>query len=206
MGARVRLYNPEWTNLTTQLGTLYRPDEYGKKAPMFEIFHKGTSSAAATEIGGAVNSAKDGTTTPFGITVVSSSAEDDDGAAGACRAIAVIGVSIPYAKITTFVESNALVQPLYTVEEVRMNGTTDVVPVERAYLRLIHAYGIEWGSTGGGNPTGNITVESPANTALLTIAAAANESNGCTLYGAANHWGRWRYVRAGPQDLAFNNT
>lgn len=205
MGARVRLYNPEWTNLTTQKATLFRKDEYGKSPTMFEIFCTGTSSADATELGGAANSAKDGTTTPFGITVVSSDAGDIDAADGKVRAIAVIGVSIPYADITKFVADPTKVEVCYSVEEVRMNGTTDVVCTDRAYLRLIHAYAIEWGS-GGADAEGNITVESPANTALLTISAGSNESNASTIYGAQDHWARWRYVRLNPHDVAFNNT
>jgi hypothetical protein len=201
----VRLYNPEWTNLTTQVDTLYRKDEYGKAPTMFEIFYKGTSSADATELGGAADSAKDGTATPFAITVVSASANDTDAANKDVRAIAVIGVSIPYADIGKYVNDPTSCTPQYSVEEVRMNGTTDVTPTERAYLHVIHAYAIEWGSNGA-DAAGAITVESPANTALLTIAAAANESNGSIIYGAADHWGRWRYVRTGPQDVAFNNT
>ena len=42
-------------------------------------------------------------------------------------------------------------------------------------------YAIEWGS-GDDDAAGNITVESPANTALLTIAANANESNSSVIY------------------------
>ena len=171
---------------------------------MIEIFYKGTSSADATELGGAADSAKDGTATPFAITVVSASADDTDDSTKDVRAIAVIGVSIPYGDIGKFVSDPTSCTPQYTIEEVRMNGTTDVTPTERAYLHVIHAYAIEWGSNGQ-DAAGAITIESPADTTLIQIALGENESNASIIYGAADHWGRWRYVRTGPHDVVFNN-
>ena len=62
-----------------------------------------------------------------------------------------------------------------------MAGVADVTST-RFYLRTpIHAYGIQWGS-GGDDASAAITIEAPANTALLTIVINQNESGGCTLW------------------------
>lgn len=323
MGARVRLYNPDWNNLTTQEHTLYRKDEYGNSPQMFHIFYKGTSNANATELGGAADNALDGTTTPIKISVESASADDNDASNGHVRAIAVIGVSV--ASQVDYLADRE--DPVYSVEEFRMNGTTMVYST-RYYLRVIHAYAIEWG-TGDTDAAGTITIEDgrqqeeistvtciakasmdasdyfqmysadgddtetafyvwydlndgdgdPGGTGtgiecaihgdttaeevaattvtaingsaaevtatrsgavvtitndnhgavtdtvdsdtgftfattqqgvaigdtIATIAAAANESNGSAIYGCVNHRGRWRYIRLGAHDVAFNN-
>lgn len=143
----------------------------------FEIYWAGATQAGE-ELGTAANSVKDGTTTPFQLTVVSSSANDTNTTAGHVRKVAVIGVSVSEADAKALDISNAKL----TVEVVNMNGTTDVLS-SRYYLRVIHAYACDWG-TGDDDAAGSITVESPANTALLTIAANANESNSGILYFA----------------------
>jgi hypothetical protein len=210
MACRVRLWNPEWTNVTT-LNQLRKSDIHGKRSsPYIEIMYTGTASAAAAEVGGAADSAKDGTGTPFRVNIVSSSADDTDNAAKDCRAVRLIGVSAANASSTTIASATTgrvvddwATNHQYTVEEIRTNGTTDVYST-RFWIRLIHAYGCEFGSAGA-DAKGNITVESPANTTLLTIAAGANESNASAIYGAYGHNGRLTYLRISSADVAWNN-
>jgi hypothetical protein len=99
MACRLRLWNPEWTNVTT-LNQLRKSDVHGKRSsPYVEIMYFGTASAAAAEVGAAADSAKDGTATPFRLNIVSSSADDTDNSAKDCRAVRVIGVSAANASL-----------------------------------------------------------------------------------------------------------
>ena len=200
MACRVRLWNPEWQSSAIGAKELRRNDVHGRNDIYFEIAYKGTSSADATEVGAAANSVLDGTTTPVSLYVVSASASDTDGAAGHVRKVRIIGVSV--ASANDFI--SGLEDPVYSVEEVNMNGTTNVRST-RYYLRVIHMYASDWGS-GDGDAAGNITCEYPENTALLTIAAGANESNGSVIYGASGHFGRWSHCTLCAADVAFNNT
>ena len=131
MACRMRLWNPEWTNITTT-HDIYKADVHSKKSPVYiEIMYNGTCSANATEIGAAADSAKDGTTTPFKLVIVSSSADDTDNAAKDVRAVRVIGISVPgngatIAAATGFVDPDWANKQVYSIEEIKMNGTTDV--------------------------------------------------------------------------------
>lgn len=212
MACRMRLWNPEWISSAIDPKEVRKPDVHGKTPTYIEIIYKGTSSADATEIGGAADSAKDGTGTPFKINVVSSDANDTDATTGDARKVRVIGISVPCdPSDTTIASSTGTVDPLwdsgkevYTIEEINLSGTTDVYS-QRFWIRVMHFYVSDWGS-GGSDAKGNITLESPPNTTLLTIAAAANESNASTIYGADGHYGRLSYGRACAADVAFNNT
>lgn len=212
MANRMRMWNPEYTNITTNLKAIRKDDIHGRRPVYIEIFYTGTSSTNATEIGAAGDAAKDGTTTPFKLVLVSSSANDADSAAGHVRKVRVIGVSVPataadatIAAATGTVDQNwANGMEQYTLEEISMNGSTDVYS-QRFWIRVMHIYASEWGS-GGGDAAGNIAAESPANTALFTIAAAANESQGGKIFGCYGHSGRLTYLKAGANDVAFNNT
>jgi hypothetical protein len=158
-----------------------------KKYRYFVIDHIGETPNGA-ELGTAADSVKDGTTTPFQITVVSSSADDTDSAAKDVRKVAIIGVTVSEADAKALNVSNAKL----TVEVVNMNGTGDVT-TSRYYVRLIHAYACHWGSAGA-DAKGNITIESPANTTLIKIVAGSNESNGGTLYFADGDMVRHDYT------------
>ena len=117
MARKLRLFNPEWNNLTDATA-ITKKDVHGKYPIMFHLSYWGAASDNATEIGGAADADKDGTTTKYQLVVVSSSANDDDGATKHVRAVAVIGISAPTAATGT--------DAVYSVEEFRMNGTSDV--------------------------------------------------------------------------------
>ena len=68
-----------------------------------------------------------------------------------------------------------------------MNGTTDVLS-QRYYLWVDHVYACEWGSGATHDAEGNITVESPANTTLLALAATFNEGEGGTWHWRKDSW------------------
>ena len=175
-----RLYNPELIiDSDGVLPNSLKQTIRGYNIPTYSIKWTGTPQAGE-ELGTAASSVKDGTTTPFQITVVSSSVNDTDAAAGHARKVALIGVSVPsiqaynqwLADSVQYYDS----RPKSTVEVVAMDGTTDVLS-SRYYLWVDHAYVVQWGS-GGTDAAGNITIESPANTTLITITATYNESNG----------------------------
>ena len=84
-----------------------------------------------------------------------------------------------------------------------MLGTTDATTT-RYYLREIHGYVSDWGTDASHDAEGNITIEEPANTTLLTIAAGTNESNGGTIYGCVGHMGRWCLLDLSHQDPDIN--
>lgn len=175
---QIRLWNIGKSNIhgdaSNVLNELKRKMADGSAPTMYEIMWKGTPQAGAEELGTAADAAKDGTTAPFQISVVSASANDTNTAAGHVRKVALIGVTVPNPGVV------ADQTPKTTVEVINMNGTTDVTS-SRYYLRLIHAYACDWGS-GGQDAAGDITIESPADTDLQTIKAGNNESNGCILY------------------------
>jgi hypothetical protein len=189
---RKRLYNPELlVDPNEVLGDhgwlIKQPDPEGNYHPQYEIRWTGATQAGE-ELGTAPTSAKDGTTTPFQITVVSSDALDDrDNAAGAVLSVALIGVSVPsIADYNQWVLDPTTTagkkgKPVSTVEVVAMNGVADVLST-RYYLWVDHIYACEWG-TGEDDAEGNITAESPANTNLLVLTAGQNEGEG----------GRWHF-------------
>lgn len=146
---------------------------HGKTSTMYYQKWVGTTQATE-EMGTAANSAKDGTTTPFQIIVVSASDVDKRvTAGGAVHSVALIGISV--ASVLDY--KNGKERPLKTVEVVAMNGTTDVTTT-RYYLWVDHAYACEWGTEGTHDAEADITIESGADADLLTIAADYNESNG----------------------------
>ena len=158
-----------------------------EKHPVFIIYWEGATQAAAEELGTAANAGKDGTTTPFQIIAVSAGAGDTDTGAGHVRKLAAIGLTTnSLAGYAAYLANpntptGKAGKPILSVEVMNMNGVADVTST-RFYLREpIKAYAIQWGS-GGGDASAAITIEAPANTALLTIAITQNESNACTLW------------------------
>lgn len=154
----------------------------------------GATQAAAEEFGTAVASEKDGTTTPFQITVKSSDALDDRGnAAGMVHSIALIGLSVANVQAYTVGEET----PKTTVEVIHMDGLTNVLST-RYYLWVDHAYACEWGTGATHDAEGNITIESPALTVLFQITATYNESNGGTWHFPTGKWVRTQDVYVMP--------
>ena len=182
-----RLWNPEVVvDANNVLPNNMVMDLDGSKAMKYILDWTGASQAAYEEFGTAGDSEKNGTTTPFQITVVSSSASDKRAtAAGMVHSVALIGVSVTDPNIYTAWLTDptnteyAGGRPKASVEVVAMNGTSDVLST-RYYLWVDHAYACEWGTGATHDAEGNITIESPANTTLLTILATYNESNGGT--------------------------
>jgi hypothetical protein len=199
----MRLYNPQWNNVTDPT-LIMKKDVNGKYPMQIEIFYSAAPSANATEIGSAADSALDGTTTPVQLIVVSSSATDTDTSVGNVRAVHLIGLTV--ASATDYI--NGVEKPVYSVEEVRMNGTTNVTTT-RYYVRVMHAYAIEWGTGGGGathDAEGNITIENPENTTKIGIDAGDNDSNNTIIYIGDGFYGRWKALDISVVDNAYNNT
>lgn len=200
VGVKMRLYNPDWTNCTD----LARRDVDGNAKMYFEILYAGTASATATEIGAAANSI-DAThlTTPMQLIVVSSDNTKDklSVAAGCAHKVRIIGITV--ASSIDYV--NGVEKPVYSVESVDMLGTTNATTT-RYYLRTIHAYVSSWGTDASHDAEGNITIEEPENTTLLTIAATYNESNGGVIYGCDGYYGRWCLLDLSHQDPDINAT
>lgn len=174
-----RLYNPELIiDANSVLGDSLRQQINGRRQTFYTIKWTGTPQAGE-ELGTAADSAKDGTTTPFTVIVVSASNSDKRAtAAGMVHSVALIGVSVSIAEAV----ASDLTNPKATVEVIAMNGTTDVSST-RMWLWVDHAYACEWGTGDTHDAEGDITIESPADTDLLTIKATYNESNG----------GRWHF-------------
>ena len=193
-----RLWNPEViidTNsvLPNQLKQTIR----GYNIPTYSIKWTGTPQAGE-ELGTAGDSVKDGTTTPFVVTVVSSSNSDKrTTAAGMAHSVALIGVSVSAAEGIRGYVANAK----STVEVVAMNGTTDVTAT-RYWLWVDHAYVCEWGTGATHDAEGDITIESPADTDLLTIKATYNESNGGVWHFPAGKKVKTRYVKVSMNAVA----
>ena len=176
-----RLWNPGRENIygdTSNVLNYLEKDIRGtrKYTKYIEVFWVGTTQAGE-QLGTAADSAKDGTTTPFQISVVSAQANDTDAATGDARKVALIGTSV-----SSIGAYNQGEQPKMTVEVINLSGTTDVTSV-RYYLWVDHAYVCDWGF-GGADAKGDITIESPADADLLTIKATYNESQGGLLHFA----------------------
>lgn len=194
--AEFRLWNPQWHDCTCMIPT--KKDKDGNY-PMCITISISEAASAVAEIGTAADSALDGTTTPVQVIVVSSSADDDDGATKHVRKVHLIGLSVASAKNYVLGTED----PVYSVEELSMNGTTNVTS-SRYYLRVMHLYAVQWGS-GDADAAGAITCEYPENTALLTIDAGDNESNSSGLiYLADNYEGRWTRCFVSLNDAALN--
>ena len=185
-----RLWNPEWCNSTTD--DCIRTTLRGKHRMVFEISVREAASAVA-ELGTAANNVLDGTTTPVLLEIDSTSATDKDAAAGAVRAVHIIGITV--ASSADYVLG--LEDPVFSVEEVRCDataGTTEVQTI-RYYLRVIHAYATEWGTGGAAShdAEGDITIQAVGGaTDYLTIDTASNESNSSGLiYLVDGYFGRW---------------
>jgi len=191
-----RLWNPEVViDANNVLIDKSRQLIHGKSTPTFQVKWHGATQADE-ELGTAMASDKDGTTTPFQITVVSASASDKrTTAAGMVHSVALIGNSV--SSIARY--QNGLEIPRTTVEVVAMNGTADVLST-RYYTSVFHAYACEWGTGATHDAEGAITIESPANTTLLTIAATYNESNGGTLHFVDGDMVKVHSVRISPTD------
>lgn len=191
---QIRLWNPGRENIygdtSNVLNYLERPYmDTRRNFKHFEIFWVSVVQAAAEELGTAATSDKDGTTTPYQLTAVSTDVKDDVVGVGA-RRIAVIGVSV--SSIGAF---KAGEQPKLTVEVMDMDGTTDVLS-SRWYLWIVHVYVCDVGTET--DTAGTLTVESPANTNLYVITAGQNESEGGTLKFAAGDLVKLDMVRIFP--------
>ena len=186
---RKRLHNPELlidpNEIFGESGKILRdltPD--GRFDPMYEIKWTGTTQVGE-ELGTALTSSKDGTTTPFIVTMVSSDVADKRStAAGAVHSVALIGITCDADGVDgagTFIPGS---KTYATVEVVAMDGTTDVLAT-RLWIWLDAIYACEWG-TGASDATGNIQAESPANTTLIALLAGQNEGEGGTWHFPAN--------------------
>lgn len=200
MACKMRLWNPEWKSDAIADKDVIKPDVHGKNPTYIEITYSGASSATATEVGAAADNALDATAIPVLMFNVSSSANDTNTAAGHVRKIRIIGISV--ASSANF--QGGTEDPVFSLEEINMNGTTNVMST-RYYLRVMHIYASDWGS-GDDDAAGNITCEYPENTAIVTIAANANESNASIIYGCAGNRGRLSWLNTCAADAAFNNT
>ena len=153
----------------------------GGYRPTLEIYWAGLSEAL--EMGGTATEVLNGTATPLQLFVDCAQNTDIDTAGGHVRKIAVIGLSMKASEIAGYAlgsGSSEYVAPRLTVELIALNGTTGKSSVNY-YTRLIHAYACQWG-TAGADASGDITVESPATTDMLTITAAENESSSGIFY------------------------
>ena len=193
---RKRLYNPELlidaTDVFDEGKILRNIDAGGRFSPLYEIKWTGTTQAGE-ELGTAATSAKDGTTTPYLVNIVSSDVADDwDNLAGAVRSVALVGVStnsiagyFAWNTYGTTTREGQDGRPRSTVEVVKTNGTADVVAT-RYWIWLDHIYACEWG-TGATDATGNIDAEAPTGTVLLRMLATQNEGEGGTWHFPPNN-------------------
>lgn len=164
-----------------------------------EILWIGATQAGLEELGTAATTDLDGSTTPFLINVVSDDNTQDIVTGAAAQRVAVIGVTV--SSIDAFFNKGEI--PKQTVEVIDMAGTTDVYSV-RYYLHTPHVYVCSVGSEG--DAKGTITIESPANTTLVTIGAGNMESNGCKIYFAPGDYVKLDRVIISPTDaLAAND-
>lgn len=189
--SKIRLYNIPKTHIFGDtegiLDLQKRTHMDPERKPVFMIYWEGATQAAAEELGTAATAAKDGTGTVFQIITVSAGAGDTDTGAGHVRKLAIIGLTTnSQAGYDSYLlnpntPTGKAGKPILSVEVMNMAGVADVTST-RFYLREpIKAYAIQWGS-GGTDASAAITIEAPANTALLTIAITQNESNACTLW------------------------
>lgn len=173
-----RLYNPELIiDVNSVLGDSLKQQINDRRQTFYTI--KWTGTPQAGEELGTAGAGKDGSGTPFLIIVVSASASDDrDNAAGMAHSVALIGISISKSEAAAGILTNAKA----TVEVITMDGQTNVLST-RMWLWVDHAYVCEWGTGATHDAEGDITIESPEDTDLLTIKATYNESEG----------GRWHF-------------
>ena len=196
---KIRLWNPGISNIfgdeTNVLNKLKRATYHmGKNVyqKYFEILWISATQGGLEELGTAATTDLDGTTTPFLVNVVSDDNTQDTVTGDAAQRVAVIGVSV--SSIPAFTQGEV---PVLGVEVIDMLGTTDVYGV-RYYLHTPHAYVCSVGSEG--DAKGTITIESPANTTLVTIAAGNMESDGCKLYFAPGDYVKLDRVIISPTD------
>lgn len=197
---RKRLYNPELlidANDIFDDGKILRnADDDGKYKPLYEIHWTGTTQAAE-ELGTALTSSKDGRTTPFIVTMVSSDVADDrSNAAGAAHSVALIGITCDADGVDGAGNYIAGSPTYATIEVVAMDGTTDVLAT-RLWIWLDAIYACEWG-TGATDATGIITAESPANTNLIVLGAGQNEGEGGTWHFPAGRHVHTHHVTLTP--------
>jgi len=121
----------------------------------------GTSMSIANKIW-------DGTSVPAKLFIDSSSASDDTGGTDHVQEATVIGI---------VADGTPTADPMPT------NGTTGLDTGATLWRRIVHSYSSAWGS-GDDDAAGNITIQDDAGgtNVYLTIAAAANESDGMKIY------------------------
>ena len=202
---KIRLWNPGRDCIfgdTSHVLPNYLEKPYlntGANRRFFEIFWKGATQVAAEEFGTAAASVLNGTTTPLQLFIDCAQNNDRDITAGDARKIAVIGVTV--SSVGNF---NAGEKPKLTVEVINLNGTTGVNSI-RWYLWVIHGYICDWGSAAGADALGNVTIESPATTVGMTVAATFNESDSGILYFAAGDKVRLDLLRITPVTYTAND-
>jgi len=200
---RFRLWNPQWTNSTGD--DCRRANVRGKNQMTFELAITEAASGVA-ELGTPADNILNGTGTPVLLEEDSTDALDKDADTGCVRAVHIIGITVASAQ--NYIDG--LEDPVYSVEEVRCDVTagTTAMPTSRYYLRVIHAYAVEWGSGGGAShdAEGTITIQTVGGvTTYLTIDAASNESNSSGLiYVADGYWGRWNRCYISLHDESVN--
>ena len=175
MAVYIRLVNGVDKNSDVKV---VRSKDHGQYEQHLLIRWHGTMAAAATELGGANAVVLAATTTPVKLRLVSSSANDDSGAADHLQKVSILGVTVQ--SLGAFVAGTE--DPALTIEQVALSGVTPL-STSLYYLRAIHMYGCLWGS-GGADAAGNVILtddDVPTNT-YHTIAAGANESTGCRIY------------------------
>ncbi len=170
---RKRVYNPELiVDPDGVLPQKLKNTQIHGNNPIYYINWLGTTQAGE-ELGTAKTGTKDGTTTPYIVNVVSSSALDDydDVATSGARAVAIVGPSVSSVAAYTAGEV-----PLVTVEVLRTNGTADVNST-RYFVWLDAAYCVLWGPAEE-DAEGNIDLEAPSGTPQIRILATQNEGEG----------------------------
>jgi hypothetical protein len=203
---RKRLWNPELLiDPTGLIPNRLVQDVNRKHQHIYEITWKGDTQSGE-ELGTAATSVKDGTTTPFQVTVVSSHADDTNATDKDVRAVALIGITTnSIAGYQAWNDSGLSTRegrdgvPLSTVEVILMNGTSNVLST-RFYIWNDAIYSVNWGS-GGQDAAGNITAESPANTNLLVLLAGNNEGEGGVWHFPPNHNVTTQHIHITPTEV-----
>ena len=201
-----RLWNPELiVDPTVLLPNRLVQDVNKRHQHLYEITWKGATQAGE-ELGTPATSVKDGTTTPFQVTVTSSHADDTNAADKDVRAVALIGITTNSIAGYQAWNDNGVStragqdgKPLSTVEVVLMNGVADVLAT-RYFLWLDGLYAVNWGS-GGANAAGNITAESPANTNLIVLLAGQNEGEGGVWHFPPDHYVTTQHIHITPTEV-----
>ena len=114
------------------------------------------------------NAIMDGTGTPAKVFIDSTSASDDVGGTDHLQQATVLGI---------------VADGTPTKDTMPTNGTTGLDTGTALWRRIVHAYGTAWGS-GDDDAAGTVTIQDDAagTNKYLTIAAAANESDGLKIY------------------------